>query len=136
MTFHRSTRRWLAGWLISSLLFMQLAVAAYVCPLRAPDAAAGMADMPDCPGMSAHQLDSQQAQLCKAHCGHDGQPLQLPQPQPAMDGLGPVLMALFDWRPQGLVVAPQSARRDVVASQAGPPRGWPPLYLSLLILRN
>lgn len=149
MTLHRTTRRWLIGWLVSTLLFMQLAVAAYVCPLPLQAAATtlpapaddmaympDMPDMPNCPGMRAQALDAQQPLLCKAHCGDDGQPLQSVQPSLPLDAIGPVSMALFEWRPLGQIASLAAERHGLSASQTGPPRGWPPLYLSLLILRN
>jgi hypothetical protein len=55
----RSLFRFLARFLIASLLFAQLAVAAYACPRDGIDslgtAMAEMADMQDCAQMSQHE---------------------------------------------------------------------------------
>ena len=64
--------RWLAGWLIATILFSQLAVAAYVCPqarAAGDHGAAAMAGMP-CAAMmgSASALDPDQPGLCLQHC--------------------------------------------------------------------
>jgi hypothetical protein len=137
MVIARRHRRWLSVWLVIGLLFSQLAVAGYVCPARAatPDAAAH--GMPGCEGMSAAPwatpMDPDQPQLCKAHCEQGSQ---------AVDGdrlrafdAAPVLVATLDWRPVALLVRvpdPDALR----VPMATPPPGAPPLYLSLLVLRN
>lgn len=60
-----------------SLLFAQLAVAAYACPdLQSPPAyvQAEHADMPDCPG----GMDLRKPALCKAHCDGPHQAVDAP----------------------------------------------------------
>ena len=77
-----------------SLLFMQLAVAGYSCPVsgsqRQNVAAVAQAEMP-CAGSMASTLDQAQPSLCHAHCqggdqASDNQPVQLP-----VMGLGSLL---------------------------------------------
>ena len=77
-----------------SLLFMQLAVAGYSCPVsgsqRENVAAVAPAEMP-CAGSMASTLDEAQPSLCHAHCqggeqASDNQPAQLP-----VMGLGSLL---------------------------------------------
>jgi hypothetical protein len=136
MTFGRTTRRWLSGWLISTLLFMQFAVAAYVCPVARSDAGQAMAGMPDCPEMSTSQPDAPQPLLCTVHCSQGGQPLTSAQLQVPLGGLGAVSIAVFDWRPHGQIPPVTAERFDIKGAQTGPPPGWPPLYLSLLVLRT
>lgn len=68
----RNLLRWLSGWLITAILFSQLAVAAYVCPqppAAADHGAAAMAGMP-CAAMmgAASALDPDQPGLCLQHC--------------------------------------------------------------------
>ena len=60
---------------IFSLLFTQLAVAAYACPASnaAPAAMSAMGDMPGCQGM-----DMNQQGLCAAHCDPGHQSLDTP----------------------------------------------------------
>jgi autotransporter translocation and assembly factor TamB len=48
MSFSRTTHRWFSGCLISTLLFMQLAVAAYVCLVVTLEGTQTTADMSDC----------------------------------------------------------------------------------------
>ena len=71
MSRNRRTRLISAMFLLINLLFMQWAVASYVCPAFAsetPDMSA-MADagMP-CAGTMSADLDSTQPNLCQAHC--------------------------------------------------------------------
>ena len=117
------------------LLFMQLATAASACPadMQALRAEAEMAAMPGCDGSMPRGMDAAQPQLCKAHCQQGEQVLGA---TPVGDWTPlPLLLAVIDWR--------QSAQADVVparpCSGAPPgavPPGSPPLYLSLLVLRN
>lgn len=119
-----------------AMLFMQLATAAYACPqqgLPGPERAS-MAAMQDCDAMGAAQMDEAQPQLCKAHCDKNAQSTASAaapdlQPNPAATTLllgtvTPTLAApLFEAAPGQpmALVRPPSA---------------PPLYLSLLVLRN
>ncbi|MDI4635239.1 hypothetical protein J7U46_19405 [Pelomonas sp. V22] len=135
MLLTKRLRRWISSGVLLALLFMQLATAAYACPQLVKElqqSAMAMA-MPGCEAMSS-QMDQQQPQLCKAHCVKDAQSMGAAtapdlQPNPAaltlmlgfVEPVEPTLPALQVSRPAG--------------AQAQPP-GAPPLYLSLLILRN
>jgi len=128
-------RRWVSSGLVMAMLFMQLATAAYACPQieRGQQELAMAAAMPGCEGMPA-QMDDDQPQLCKAHCDKDAQgtgSVVLPDLQP-----NPAALTL----PLGLVepvrpLLPAGIAAGHPASQLRPP-GAPPLYLSLLVLRN
>jgi hypothetical protein len=135
MRVHRTFKRWVSGGLVMLLLFMQLATAAYACPaeLQALRDAAAMEAMPGCDGNMPRDMDADQPQLCKAHC-QQGE--QVVGATPVGDWTPwPLLLAVIDWR--------QAARADPPATrlQSGPPPGAvppgaPPIYLSLLVLRN
>ncbi|WP_133702284.1 hypothetical protein [Roseateles toxinivorans] len=118
-----------------TMLFMQLATAAYACPqletaLQAPVMAA---TMPGCDNMPA-QMDAEQPQLCKAHCDRDAQntsstlaPDLQPNPSAAMLLMGSVEPV----QPPVL----RGAAQNCTAALPRPP-GAPPLYISLQVLRN
>lgn len=132
----RRHRAWLSGWLVALLLFTQWATAAYACPQLAPaaaQAATEMAAMPDCSGMPA-AMDPEQPQLCKAHCEAGSSSLNsqpgTPDAPPAM-ALAAALVGVLD-----VAQAAQRAACMPAAVADGPPSGAPPLYLSLLVLRN
>ena len=133
----RRHRGWLSGWLIAVVLFTQLITAAYACPQLAPDsadAAAAMVAMPDCDGSRSATMDPDQPQLCKAHCeagktSVNSQVVALDAP-PAM-AVGAALVGIVDVAEAAMLAATMPAS---VAD--GPPVGSPPLYLSLLVLRN
>lgn len=154
MLLTRRLRRWIASGLTLALLFMQMATAAYACPQRAQAGqASAMAEvtadvtadmraesvasgMPGCEGMAGpmNQMDDELPQLCKAHCVKDAQgraPSAVPdlQPNPAALNLLVGLVA-----PPTLLLPP-TLRCGHTDAQLRPP-GGPPLYLSLLILRN
>lgn len=136
----RRHRRWwacLSGWLIAVLLFTQLATAAYACPQLAPgsgDTAAAMAAMPDCDGSMPASMDPDQPQLCKAHCEAGKTSVNSqgagPDAPPAL-ALGAALLGSVD-----VADAAQLAASMPASVADGPPVGSPPLYLSLLVLRN
>lgn len=133
----RRHRGWLSGWLIALVLFTQLATAAYACPQLSPasdDAAAAMAAMPDCEGSMPTSMDPDQPQLCKAHCetgktSVNSQVAALDAP-PAM-AVGAALVGIVD-----VADAAQLAATMPASVADGPPVGSPPLYLSVLVLRN
>lgn len=145
----RRHRGWLTGWLIAVLLLTQLATAAYACPQLAPapaDAVADMADMadmvdmadmtamPDCSGAMPARMDPDQPQLCKAHCESDQRSLNS---QAAAPDAPPALAVGAVW--VGSVDVARQARRAASMPRSvadGPPTGAPPLYISLLVLRN
>lgn len=133
----RRHRGWLCGWLIALVLFSQLATAAYACPQLAPapaDAVAAMAAMPDCDGSMPASMDPDQPQLCKAHCevGKTSVNSQVTAPDaPPALAVGAALVGIVDGAD-----AAQLAARMPASVADGPPIGSPPLYLSLLVLRN
>ena len=138
MRLRLSPVRWLSGWLVLALLFMQLATAAYACSGQAvPDLRpAPMADMPDCAVASSGQADDPASLLCRVHC-QQGQLALDQSPAPHLVAT-PLLLAVLDWAASApangatrLSLAPTSG----VASGAPPP-GALPIYLSLLVLRN
>lgn len=141
----RSLRRHrgrLTGWLIAVLLLTQLATAAYACPQLAPPPAdmadmvdmADMTAMPDCSGAMPARMDPDQPQLCKAHCESDQRSLNS---QAAAPDAPPALAVGAVW--VGSVDVARQARRTASMPRSvadGPPTGAPPLYISLLVLRN
>ena len=138
MRLPRRPVRWLASLLMGSLLFMQLATAAYVCPMegrgdgRAP-AIAGMEGC-DMAGMVADApMDTNQAPLCKAHCEEGS---QTPSASPNLNpGTTPVLFTVLDWAPVNLLPG-QPARQAPATRSGAPPPGFPPLYIALQVLRH
>lgn len=65
--------RWItATIMLFSLLFAQLAVAAYACPVPAKPLPMGAVGMPDMPGCTDMKMDKDNPALCAAHCdaGH------------------------------------------------------------------
>lgn len=133
----RRHRGWLSGWLIAVVLFTQLATAAYACPLIAAaseDAKAVMAAMPDCDGTMPERMDPEQPQLCKAHCEAGKSTVNS---QAAAQDAPPAMAVAAAW--VGVVDtadAAQLAASMPASVTDGPPAGEPPLYLSLLVLRN
>lgn len=99
--------RW-SGWLIASLLFLQLASAAYACTMGTGAAEPSMAGMPCAQQMAegfAPALDPEQPGLCLEHCKGGSQTVE-PSHSPAP--LLPALVALF-------VVAPVEPVADASA---------------------
>ena len=135
MRVDRAFKRWLAVSLVMLMLFMQLATSVYACPaeLQALRNDAAMQAMPDCDGNMPRGMDTEQPQLCKAHCQQGEQAVGAPA---ANDWTPwPLLLAVIDWRQAALADLPRAG------PQAGPPPGAtppgsPPIYLSLLVLRN
>jgi hypothetical protein len=113
MKLRRSHRLVAAVLALVSLLFMQLSVAAYACPMQAPEMAAPMAD---CQGM-----DRASATLCQAHAEPVKQSLDkagTPAVQPFVAAA--VLFevaALEPLMPRSASVAPSS----IPAAGAAPP---------------
>ena len=134
-------RRWLAGWLVLSLLFAQAATAAYTCPLWQAVGSAPLQVMADCTEMagmaggSSGGIDTAQPHLCKAHCDAGKQ-----SPTPAADldfSHGVVLLGSLAWS-----CSPASSREPVAlridARSGAPPglfAGTAPLYIALQVLR-
>ncbi len=135
MRFAVRRPRWLAVWLVGVLLFAQLAAAAHACPawLEPARDAIAMAAMPGCELAAADAPASDFSPLCRSHCSPDA---QSSSPAPSADlSAHPVLLAVLDWTPTAQRTAQPAGRISVVRSGAPPP-GSPPLYLSLLVLRN
>ncbi|MBK7614871.1 MAG: hypothetical protein KA375_16955 [Vitreoscilla sp.] len=141
MRLPRRPLRWLASLLMGSLLFMQLATAAYVCPMEGRGDTAGataMAEMEGCDGQMAGMpsdapMDSGQAPLCKAHCEEGS---QTPSASPNLNaGTTPVLFTVLDWAPANLLPG-QPAPSAPAAQPGAPPPGFPPLYIALQVLRH
>jgi hypothetical protein len=131
----RQGRGRLCGWLVVALLFMQMAVAAYACPRgMAGDAGTAMAAMPDCAGASAMAMDPDQPQLCKVHCDQGTQAVN-PMPIGDVFTAAPMLLAVLDWSGGTLLRTPPETQRASLPTGAPPP-GSPPLFISLLVLRN
>ena len=134
MRLNRRPTRWLSGWLTALLLFVQLATAAYACPVAvaATMVPVAMAEMPGCAGNMPGAMDPNQPQLCQAHCQQGSQTVH---PTPASDvPTSPVLLAVLDWRHTALLTARPPSRARSMTAGASPP-GSPPLYLRLLVLR-
>jgi hypothetical protein len=137
-------RCWLAAWLISSLLFSQWAVASYACPsLRQAVMLAAMsssdggdADMTDCAAMKASDQDDSAPLMCKAHCEQSQHAFDKSASAGDLSAVSPAaLVGVLDWRPVRASLAGPSAAHTQ-PSNTGPPPGWPPLFLSFLVLRN
>lgn len=80
----RRYRYTIALFALLSMLFAQLAVAAYACPVANAtpgDASSAMASMPDMaadmPG--CHEMDQRASALCYAHCHHAAQSVEKAQ---------------------------------------------------------
>ena len=133
------THRWLAGWLVLTLLFAQAATAAYSCPLwQRGGSAQVMADCAEMVGMAnapGGGIDTAQPHLCRAHCDAGKQ-----SPSPAADSdfsHGVVLLGSLAWS-----CSPASSREPVAlrinarsGAPPGPPAGTEPLYIALQVLR-
>ena len=97
MRIARTARTWWARSLIASLLFLQLATAAYACAMHsAPPADTSMAGMPCAQEMAAEgmaTMDPDQPGLCLEHCKGGSQTIEpgVPSALPA-----PKLNALFE----------------------------------------
>ena len=141
----RQWGRWISSGLVAALLFMQLAVAAYACPkLDAPAHAMQMAGMvmneaidmtamPDCHAM-AGGMDEEAPQLCRAHCGSDGQPAPSAQ---APDFHATAAQALWlAYVLPTILEGSAPAERQASSAESAPAAGFPPLYLTLQVLRN
>ncbi|HLO96178.1 MAG TPA: hypothetical protein VK195_17870 [Burkholderiaceae bacterium] len=135
MQVSRLLRRWVSAGVLMAMLFMQLATAAYACPQleKARQQAAMALAMPGCEGM-AGSMDLEQPQLCKAHCDRDAQGTAASasadlQPNPAA-------LTLMLGVVQPLVPLLPACVRAGQAPLAARSAGEPPLYLSLLVLRN
>ena len=135
MSRRRRLVRWLASGLAVTLLFMQLATAAYACPaaIGTAPAVVDMPEMPGCDGKMPGTMDADQPLLCQAHCQQGSQAVH---PTPALDApTTPLLLAVLDWSVAKGLPALATRCLPVLSAGASPP-GSPPLYLRLLVLRN
>lgn len=137
----RHIRR-LSACLVAVLLLTQLATVAFACaveqaPQEAPQEAAVvqfMADMPGCPEMAAvpAPVVVQDVSLCHAHCDQGS---QVTSASLALDLSGSASIQ------SGLRVSGE-LEQDLIAgidprdSLEVPTTGWPPPYLTFLVLRN
>jgi hypothetical protein len=71
----KRSRRWLSGWLVLALLFMQFATAAYACPTKGQTTTVAASDASPCAlmmaGGAASAIDPDQPGLCIKHCQPD-----------------------------------------------------------------
>lgn len=135
MKLKKACLRWFASLLAMALVCLQLSTAAYACPAPAGSQstpAVAMAGMADCEQMSS--MDTEQPQLCKAHCDRDKQTVNN---VPAPDLAPPVILDRLLTR-LALWLAPAMAEAlpAVIAAHTGPPDGAPPVYLALQVFRN
>ena len=92
-----------------------------------------MAAMPGCDGNMPRDMDADQPQLCQAHC-QQGE--QVVGAAPVGDWTPtPLLLAVIDWRRAAQAALPP-ARPWFGPPPGAVPPGSPPIYLSLLVLRN
>lgn len=148
-----------AGWfrllMVLVLLFGQQAAIAHLCarvlPMSAPGAPVdrkdhGVAGNPapapaatqaPCEGHGAGAAEGAAPEdrlLCKAHCQADEQSVNSGSAAPDLPAA--VLLGLVPWHQPRLGDAAPGGRPAPRATPTGPPAGSPPLYLSLLVLRN
>lgn len=112
----------------------QMLTAAYACPQLAPTEQGDAGVNADCMGAMAN-MDPDQPLLCKAHCEAGGQSVNsqagvLDAP-PAAAAVCTALAGVLRVAETGRLAATMPA-----SLAQGPPAGGPPLYLSLLVLRN
>jgi len=148
-TARRIVRAWgrrIIGGLVATLLFTQLALAAYACPKlgvghaaamqasgMAASAAAEMASMPDCHAMPG-TMDDKAPQLCRAHCSSDGSPSTVPHAQDFKPSAVQLIGLAYMAAPE--LVLPDAAEPRRIVTEPDERSGFPPRYLTLLVLRN
>jgi hypothetical protein len=113
MHFTRTARTWWSRSLIASLLFLQLATAAYACAMHStPPADASMAGMPCAEAMAGGDMatmDPDQPGLCHEHCKGGSHTIE---PAATVALTAPAMVVLF------VITAP--------AAPAGEASGWQP----------
>jgi hypothetical protein len=156
MCDRRPVASWLGLLMALVLVLGQQAALAHACarglPMSAPAAPAegsvdGSADrsadlraaapvlMPmACEGHEAEGPAPEQRLLCKAHCQADEQSVNSAAAAPDLPAAD--LLGLVPWHQPQLGDAAHVVRPVPRATPTGPPAGAPPLYLSLLVLRN
>ena len=138
MSMARRTLRPWAVWLMLVLLFALWATASYACPRQSAAASPAVAaDLPPCHGAAPPSvMDADQPQLCKAHCQQGGSGQSAPGPGERLDAQRVVLLwAVIDWRHRAAAAAGAASRSRPSRRRRAAP-GSPPIYLSLLVLRN
>jgi hypothetical protein len=131
MLMRRCTRRTLSWLAAIAFAWLQLATSAYACPPPSGPAEPLLAHMPNCDSMSISTIDTEQPNLCKAHCDNDKQRVTGDH---AIDvpAVAPLDHASI-WRAAGHASA---ALRRTAPLDTGPPAGTPPLFITFLVLRN
>jgi len=131
MRMRRSTRRTLSWLFAIAFAWLQLATSAYACPTPSGTAEHLSASMPNCESMSVSTIDSEQPNLCKAHCDNDKQRAT------ADHGIEVPAVGALDhasiWRAASHDVP---TPRPAGPLDTGPPTGTPPLFITFLVLRN
>jgi hypothetical protein len=123
----------ICGWLAAVLVAQLLLSAAHACVSTVVPAVA-VAHTHECDGEKSAPADGNPTPLCKVHCEAGQQSVKssagaVDVPQAPLAGAP--LMRVLD------IVAAEALAADMPAALAvGPPAGAPPLYLSLLVLRN
>ena len=124
--------RWVCVWLAALVFGGQVAAAAYACPTLGGDPET--AQMPDCTGHAGGTKDPAQPLLCKAHCEAGQQSVNSSAGAPNVPAAA---MIATPWvRALDVAEAGQIALALPDPQSVGPPAGTPPLYLTLLVLRN
>lgn len=124
----------ICGWLAALLVAQLLLSAAHACAPPAVPAPQAVVHMPDCHGQTGAPQDAAATLVCKAHCAA---PQQSVNSSPAVADVpqAPFLSAPL-LRVLDTAAAEALAAEIPAAVASGPPAGSPPLYLSLLVLRN
>ncbi|WP_322400386.1 hypothetical protein [Massilia luteola] len=120
MSYPRQTRVLSAVVALLSLLFMQLAVAAYACPNVAPARSAPMLDGAGQPMADCRQTDRQSPTLCHEHAHKLIPSLDKPDAPFVMPFIAAGI-ALLLWWPDHAVAAPNPPRVFLHASGSSPP---------------
>jgi hypothetical protein len=127
----------ICGWLAAVLVAQLLLTAAHACAAPAvpvlPPTQAGL-HLPGCHEQAAEPQDGAATLLCKAHCAAPQQSVSSNLPAadvPQAPFLSAPLLRVLD-----TATAEALAAEVPEAVSSGPPAGSPPLYLSLLVLRN
>jgi hypothetical protein len=122
MRLSRQSRFVTAAVALFSLLFMQLAVAAYACPKFAPmTAQAVMLDASGAPMKDCPQVDKQSPSLCQADSNQAPQSLDKP-PAPAVQAFVPTgLFVLLVIQDQSTVASGPPAESFLRAPGTSPP---------------
>jgi hypothetical protein len=115
----RAGRNKAAAWLcLTAVLFLQIAVAAYACPMPADEVAA-VSTAEDSANPRCHGVDDARPKLCEQHCLYDAQTVDT-QPHTAVQPPLSTIVSVVV-RKDGHVPASSAARSDLVARAAAPP---------------